>query len=44
LANALAASNGNVTRAARQLGISRQLLHYKIKKHHLRRADFLPEV
>jgi arginine utilization regulatory protein len=44
VANALAASHGNVTRAARQLGISRQLLHYKIKKHRLRRADFLPEV
>jgi arginine utilization regulatory protein len=43
VANALAACHGNVTRAARQLGISRQLLHYKIKKHRLRRADFLPE-
>ncbi|MFN2437071.1 MAG: sigma-54 interaction domain-containing protein [Desulfotignum sp.] len=42
VSNALAACNGNVTRAARQLGISRQLLHYKIKKHRLYRADFLP--
>ncbi|MGM0393735.1 MAG: sigma-54 interaction domain-containing protein [Thermodesulfobacteriota bacterium] len=42
VSDALAACNGNVTRAARQLGISRQLLHYKIKKHRLCRADFLP--
>jgi len=42
VSEALAACNGNVTRAARQLGISRQLLHYKIKKHRLCRADFLP--
>jgi arginine utilization regulatory protein len=39
--NALAASRGNVTQAARHLGISRQLLHYKIKKYQLCRADFM---
>ncbi len=39
---ALSACQGNVTRAARQLGISRQLLHYKIRKHRLCRADYLP--
>jgi arginine utilization regulatory protein len=33
---------GNVTRAAGTLGISRQLLHYKIKKYRLCRADYLP--
>ncbi|MCF8114136.1 MAG: sigma 54-interacting transcriptional regulator [Desulfotignum sp.] len=39
---ALAASLGNVTRAAETLGISRQLLHYKIKKYRLCRADYMP--
>ena len=39
---ALEQSQGNVTQAARQLGISRQLLHYKIKKHALKRKHFLP--
>jgi arginine utilization regulatory protein len=38
---ALSACQGNVTRAAWQLGISRQLLHYKIKKYRLCRADYL---
>jgi len=33
LKTALAASDGNMARAARGLGISRQLLHYKLKKH-----------
>ena len=41
LENALTASGGNVTRAASILGISRQLLHYKIKKHALSRIDFM---
>lgn len=41
LENALSASMGNVTRAASILGISRQLLHYKIKKHGLSRVDFM---
>ncbi len=39
--SALAASGGNVTLAAKHLGISRQLLHYKIKKYKLFRADFI---
>jgi arginine utilization regulatory protein len=39
--NALEASQGNVTQAARHLGISRQLFHYKIKKYQLCRADFM---
>jgi len=38
---ALTASRGNVTRASFILGISRQLLHYKIKKHGLSRVDFM---
>lgn len=41
---ALFTCQGNVTRAARQLGISRQLLHYKIKKYRLCRADYLPRL
>ena len=40
--DALTACGGNVTRAARQLGISRQLLHYKIRKYRLCRATYLP--
>jgi len=39
---ALYASLGNVTQAAKTLGISRQLLHYKIKKYNLFRVDFIP--
>ncbi|WP_022666906.1 sigma-54 interaction domain-containing protein [Desulfospira joergensenii] len=39
---ALARTGGNVTQAAQSLGISRQLLHYKIKKHGLFRADYIP--
>lgn len=35
LKRALEASKGNVARAARSLGLSRQLLHYKLKKHGL---------
>ncbi|MBF0259421.1 MAG: sigma 54-interacting transcriptional regulator [Desulfamplus sp.] len=38
---ALEWSTGNVTKAAQRLGISRQLLHYKIKKHGLKRKHFL---
>ncbi len=37
---ALTAAGGHVTRAAIQLGISRQLLHYKMKKYGLDRRDF----
>lgn len=39
---ALLASQGNVSKAATTLGISRQLLHYKIKKYNLFRIDFIP--
>ena len=38
---ALSNAGGNVTQASKNLGISRQLLHYKIKKHGFCRADFL---
>ncbi len=31
---------GNANRAAKELGISRQLIYHKIKKHTLRREDF----
>ncbi len=40
--NALSTSRGNVSQAAKKLGISRQLLHYKIKKYKLFRVDFIP--
>ena len=39
--SALTAAGGNVTKAAKNLGISRQLLHYKIKKFKFFRADFI---
>ncbi|WP_457553280.1 sigma-54 interaction domain-containing protein [Desulfobacula sp.] len=38
---ALYATGGNVTTAAKYLGFSRQLLHYKIKKHGFCRGDFI---
>jgi arginine utilization regulatory protein len=38
--NALVNANGNVSRAADSIGISRQLLHYKMKKYRLNRTDF----
>lgn len=38
---ALKAFRGNVTRAACSLGISRQLMNYKIKKYSLNRKDYL---
>jgi arginine utilization regulatory protein len=38
--NALVNTNGNVSRAAESIGISRQLLHYKMKKYRLNRTDF----
>lgn len=41
LQRALRQQGGNVSRAAAALGISRQLLTYKMKKHHLTRLDFL---
>jgi arginine utilization regulatory protein len=39
--NALAASRGNITRAAQRIGISRQLLGYKIKKYRISRRNFM---
>lgn len=38
--NALQKTHGQMTRAARMLGISRQLLHYKVKKHAINRKEF----
>jgi arginine utilization regulatory protein len=38
--SALVESAGKVSRAARKLNISRQLLHYKIKKYNLRRDGY----
>lgn len=43
IAKALKVSAGNVAMAARLLGISPQLLHYKIKKHAIDKRCFLPE-
>jgi arginine utilization regulatory protein len=40
ISNALSVAGGNVTRAARLLDISRQLLAYKMKKHGLDRSCF----
>ena len=39
--SALMESAGNVSRAARKLKISRQLLHYKMKKYNLKRSHYL---
>jgi len=38
----LVSTNGNISRSSAILGISRQLLHYKMKKHDLQRDTFLP--
>jgi arginine utilization regulatory protein len=38
---ALTDTGGNITRSSAELGISRQLLHYKMKKYHLSRTDFM---
>jgi arginine utilization regulatory protein len=38
--NALVNANGNVSKAAASIGISRQLLYYKMKKYNLNRKDF----
>jgi len=38
---ALSEAGGNVTKAAKNLGFSRQLLHYKIKKYGFYRPDFI---
>jgi len=40
IAEALASSRGNVTRAAREIGISRQLLAYKMKKYRIERRQY----
>ncbi|SDO75120.1 sigma-54 interaction domain-containing protein [Desulforhopalus singaporensis] len=37
----LAATNGNISQSSKKLGISRQLLHYKMKKHGLVRETFI---
>ncbi len=42
IAKALRASAGNIAMAARLLGISPQLMHYKMKKYGLNKRDFLP--
>jgi arginine utilization regulatory protein len=39
--DALAASRGNVTRAAKSIGISRQLFTYKMKKYRINRRDYM---
>jgi arginine utilization regulatory protein len=44
ITEALTQSQGHITRAAKSIGISRQLLHYKMKKHGLRRGDFTPNL
>ncbi|SLM31464.1 Arginine utilization regulatory protein rocR (modular protein) [Desulfamplus magnetovallimortis] len=37
----LSGTNGNIARAAKNLGISRQLLYYKMKKYNLKRVDYI---
>ena len=34
--NAIRAAKGNVAKAARSLGISRQLMYYRVKKYNLK--------
>jgi len=41
VADALAAHAGNITRAAKSIGISRQLFNYKMKKYRIDRHDYL---
>jgi len=41
LMDVLGSTGGNISRSSRILGISRQLLHYKMKKHGLKREKFL---
>jgi arginine utilization regulatory protein len=38
---ALAVHRGNITRAAKSIGISRQLFNYKMKKYQIHRRDYL---
>ncbi len=42
ITEALHRTGGNVTRAARLLGLSRQLLNHRLKRHGLTRERFLP--
>lgn len=39
--DALARHGGNITRAAKSIGISRQLFNYKMKKYRIHRHDYL---
>jgi arginine utilization regulatory protein len=39
--DALAANRGNVTRAAKSIGISRQLFNYKMKKYRINRRHYM---
>jgi arginine utilization regulatory protein len=41
LCEVLGSTNGNISRSSKILGISRQLLHYKMKKHGLLREKFM---
>jgi arginine utilization regulatory protein len=41
LNEALTAHRGHITRAAKEIGISRQLFNYKMRKYSIRRRDFL---
>ena len=41
IVSALKQSNGNAARAAKQLGISPQSFHYKLKKYGLDRREFM---
>ena len=38
--DALRAAGGNVSAAARMLNVSRQLIHYKMRKYGLRRTAY----
>lgn len=40
---ALMKYNGNVTQSAKSLGLSRQLLHYKIKKHAIDKSAYIKQ-
>jgi arginine utilization regulatory protein len=43
LLEVLTSTGGNISKSSKIIGISRQLLHYKMKKHHLKREQFLPK-
>lgn len=42
--NTLSVTNGNISKTATRLGISRQLLYYKLKKFQLNRESFLQKL